>query len=304
MKLGILLPTYLESAAPQAIRESAMLAERLGYESIWVTDHVLVPSRSVPQYRSIYEAVTTLAWTASVTTRVRLGFSVIVAALRNPVVIAKQLATLDTLSEGRVVVGIGSGWVEHEFEMLGIDFRRRGQRTDETIRLLRALWTGSGRPIAEGSHVLDDYSFAPLPAQPGGPPIWIGGTSPAAYRRAAALGDAWHGGATMAYPDKLREAVSMLDAARDGQRDRPAVTLRLRIAAQGGDYLGPRGPERVIGVSGAVEELLALGEAGCSHVVLVFWEGDHERSHELMTRFAETVLPRISPDDRGEGEHA
>src|SRR5213596_3812956 len=142
MKLGVCVPNYGESCSVEALRTVAAEAEKQGYDSIWCTDHVLMPKNSGTPYEKIFESVTTLAYLAATTNRLRLGISSLITAMRNPVVVAKQLATIDNLSNGRVMLATSAGWNEKEFSNLNSNFHNRGQRLDESIRLIRTLWSG------------------------------------------------------------------------------------------------------------------------------------------------------------------
>src|SRR5689334_14474856 len=128
MKFGLILPTNLPQASVEGIRQAAQLAEELGYDSVWTTDHVMMSRAApTPPYHSIFEALSTMAWLAGFTKKVKIGVSVLVLAQRQPVVVAKELATIDRLSGGRVVLGVGTGWHEPEFEYLNVDFHKRGR---------------------------------------------------------------------------------------------------------------------------------------------------------------------------------
>src|SRR5438876_10656643 len=142
MKFGICVPNYGESSSPEALRTAALEAERAGCDSLWTTDHVFMPRNSETPYERIFDSIATLAYLAPITNRVRLGISSLIIAMRNPVVVAKQLATIDNLARGRLMLAIGAGWNEKEFASLGSNFRNRGRRVDASIRLLRALWRG------------------------------------------------------------------------------------------------------------------------------------------------------------------
>lgn len=208
MHIGICLPNYGRASSPEAIREVAQAAESLGFDSLWTTDHILVPEAHYEPYGRIFETWTTLAYVAALTQRVRLGTSILLLGLRNPVLVAKQAATLDQLSNGRLILGIGAGWLAPEFENLGMSFRRRVRFLEEGIALMRTLWTNP-RPRFQGRFFrIQDAVFEPLPVQPGGPPIWIGGNTEAAVRRAARLGDGWH--PVGLDPETLRTRVAQL----------------------------------------------------------------------------------------------
>lgn len=206
MKYGVILPNVGPLAHIDSLANIAQRAERLGYDGVFLSDHIAMPTEltSAYPYRSdgrfpltasdlILEPVTTLAYLAAVTTRLQLGFSVLVLPYRHPVLNAKMLGTLDVISNGRLILGAGVGWMEEEFAALDSDFDARGAITDEHIAMLKALWTSS-EPGVSGIHYgVSGLSMAPMPVSQPHPPIWTGGISPPALRRAANLADGWHG---------------------------------------------------------------------------------------------------------------
>jgi probable F420-dependent oxidoreductase len=187
--LGVILPNYGAGSSVAGIRRTAELAEELGYDSVWTTEHIIVGPEGVDPYGRVYDPLVTLAWIAGWTERIGLGTSIVLVPLHHPIHLAKEAATLQELSGGRLTLGFGMGWHTDEFEFMGVPFDARGKRGDEAIRLMRALW--SGERDFEGEHwSFHDATSEPLPSPP--PEIWIGGSSPAAVRRARELGDAWH----------------------------------------------------------------------------------------------------------------
>ena len=194
MEFGIHLPQIGRKAGPEAISEAARQAEALGFDDIWVNDHLAVPAGApYPPSASFYEPVVTLTWAAAATSTTRLGTSVLVLPLRHPVHLAKELATLDLLSGGRLILGAGVGWLREEFEALGVPPAERGARTDESIDLLRRCWSEDSIDHDGGKVATTMRAIRTLP-QPGRRiPIWIGGVSEAAVARAIRLGDGWHG---------------------------------------------------------------------------------------------------------------
>lgn len=181
------------SADPDTLARRAQRAEQAGFESLWVGDHLLVPP-SKPGERAAQhrlEAVTALAHLAGITTTIGLALGVLVMPQRQPVLLAKQLTTIDHLSKGRLIVGIGVGYVEYELTALGASLADRRERTDEYVAALRALWTGT--PSFEGRFVSFVGEQAPRPTRLPHPPIVVGGASPAALRRAVTTGNGWYG---------------------------------------------------------------------------------------------------------------
>jgi probable F420-dependent oxidoreductase len=217
-------------AAPKDIADAAQRAEQAGYESIWVSDHLVVPESGgrLPPIE-ILEPIATLAYVAAVTNRIKLATSVIVVPYRNAIHLAKELATLDRLSSGRVIAGVASGWLEAEFRALGVSFEKRGAYTDEAIALMRAAWS-SAVPEFHGEFFdLTGMRFGPRPAA-GNIPIWVGGTSRRAIRRAVELGDGWHG--TRMNPDQVAERIVWIRdlAARRGRNlDGFAISHRVYL---------------------------------------------------------------------------
>src|SRR6266540_1927716 len=197
MDYGICLPNFPAGASAEGIDAASAVAERLGWSTAWTTDHVIVDRASVADYGRIYEAILTLTWVAGRHPNLKIGTSVVVVPPRNAVLLAKELATLDDLSGGRLIVGVGVGWNRAEFANMGAAdrFHVRGAYLDETIRLWRHLWSGSGEPFHGRFHSFDDFTFSPLPVQAGGPQIVVGGRSEPALRRAGTVGDGYHSSA-------------------------------------------------------------------------------------------------------------
>src|SRR5580692_5958284 len=197
MQLGIHLPHIGRKAGPDSIRRVAIQAEQLGFADVWVSEHIIVPKDAkYPPSPAFYDPVLTLTWAAAYTKRVRLGTSVLVLPMRHPLPLAKELATLQNLSQGRLILGAGVGWMEAEFAALGVPFHERGRRMDEGIEMMRAVWRED--PVSFPSRSIpaeiDNMRMMPKPERP--IPIWIGGTSQPALRRALRL-DGWHGSRAM-----------------------------------------------------------------------------------------------------------
>jgi probable F420-dependent oxidoreductase len=225
-------------ADPETLADVARLAEDLGYHSVFVADHVIMPRTLAPKYpysrdgrfpydpdRDWLDPMVALGYLAGRTTRIRIGTSITVLPMRHPIVTAKQVATADRLSGGRVIFGVGAGWMAEEFALLGEPFHERGRRMDEYLRLLKILWTEASPVFAGKYFQVKDCAFAPKPVQKPHVPVWVGGDSPAALRRAAALGDGWHSAGTSLadLPGKLRILGEALEAA-GRSRDRFAVS--------------------------------------------------------------------------------
>ncbi len=193
MQFGIHLPHVGRKAGPDSIREAAVQAEQLGFDDVWVSEHIIVPrGASYPPSPSFHDPVLTLTWAAAFTQRVRLGTSVLVLPMRHPLPLAKELATLQNLSRGRLILGAGVGWMEAEFAALGVPFRERGRRMDEGLAMMRAVWTED--PVSFRARWIPaeirSMRMQPLPCAP--IPVWIGGSSDAALERATRH-EGWHG---------------------------------------------------------------------------------------------------------------
>ena len=294
MKVGVIIPNFSAPADPATIVAVAQAAEELGFDSVWTTDHIMMPRGLDEPYGHIYEALITLAYIAGVTKRVELGTSVIVLPPRNPVLIAKETASLDALSSGRLIFGIGAGWMEREFGFLGSRFDDRGARFEEYLLAIREYWTAPD-PSFDGQYVkFSDVNVSPRPARPGGPPIWIGGSSRPALRRAATLADGWHPvGISL---DAFRDGMARVRELAKGRnvvgslRTRVAVgrTLPEARTAQGAVIQKIDGPAETV-----VERLRAYGEAGLEHLVAHFGDNTADSIIADMRRFAEEALPAL-----------
>lgn len=264
MDLEVVLPDESPAMAPGTLVALAETAERLGYRTLYLPDHLLPPAPYGDTYGGVYEPLVTLAHVAARTSTIRLGTSVLVLPLRSPFVVAKQVATLDRLSGGRAVLGVGVGWDRAEFAAVGADFATRGARTDEDIALLRHLFRDGG-PFHGRFHHVDKGVFAPVPDRP--VPIMVGGTSEAALRRAAALADEWQGFA-------MDAAGFARCAARLRELSERPPRLGTRLAWRGGSGELKR----------TVDEAHALEAAGADAVAV--WFGAADGAADRMAEFA------------------
>ena len=245
MKLSVEFPSVSYREGPAAVAVLARAIERIGYDHIDIFDHVVmgVPIEGRPRgpYRAqmpILEALTALAYMAAVTTRVGLGTEVLVLPQRQPALVAKQVSTLDTLSGGRVRLGVGVGWQESEYEALGETFADRGARMDEAIRLLRAYWTDAEVNLASAHYPTVSMAMEPKPPQGGRLPIWIGGGSEVAYRRVGRLGDGWLA-SRVTDAASARQAIDAIHRhAEAAGRDPGAIGLQSMVAPPPRDAAG------------------------------------------------------------------
>ncbi len=189
MHFGVILPNYGLDSNPDGIRRTVELAEELGFDSVWATEHIIVGPEAVDPYGRVYDPLVTLGWIAGWTERIGLGTSIVLVPLHNPMHLAKEVATVQELSGGRFTLGVGMGWHKDEFDFMGVEFKGRGRRADEAIRLMRALWKGE-RDFEGEYWSFHDATSEPHPSPQ--PEIWVGGSSERAIRRALELGDVWH----------------------------------------------------------------------------------------------------------------
>lgn len=314
MDFGIHLGTRGCFVARDNVVALAQRAEALGYGYLGVADHLVVPAKHADRYAyttdgvwpgsdtgECFDAIATLAFLAGCTQRIKLLTSVVVVPYRPAVLTAKLFATADVLSGGRVIAGVGAGWMREEFAALGAPpFEERGAVTDEHLRAWKALWTEQ-RPALHGTYTnFDNVVFAPKPASRPHPPIWIGGESPAALRRAAQLGDGWYPvsnnqGVPLDTPERLQAGVGRLHrAAERAKRDPASLDVGYLWFAppvfQAGQAGG--GPRRLFSGSGAdmLEDAAALEKAGARHTILYMQRPTLEETLDVMQRFAEEVM--------------
>ncbi len=289
MHLGLILPNYGEALDAERLIAAAVAAEECGFDSGWVTDHVLVPPEHAPIYGTIAEPLVSLGFLAAHTRTLELGVSALVVPQRNPLVALKQLTSLDFLSGGRIVTAVAAGWMEGEFDVLGADFRRRGRLLDDWLRLALSVFEQMpGHVRYEGKELSVDGWLAPALVRPGGPELWVAGVSRATIRRAAITG-VWHPVALS--PDQLRPLAAELRERRPDSRVVMRISAYLRPEAQAG--ADERGRHAVSGPPDWVAERLAeYLEAGCDGFVLNL---DHVEPglEDRVRRFAEEVMPLL-----------
>ena len=298
MEVGVWIPNCRHLATAEIIRTTAVRAEQLGYDSVWVSDHVVVPRENIKNFgETIFDPLVTLGVAAGATSRVKLGTTVLIVPYRNAVVMAKMVSSLDALSGGRVVLGVGAGWVAAESAMLGVPFKERGAMTDEHLRAMQELWT-SAKPSFAGTYTrFDNLVFEPKPVQKPHPPIWVGGHSQAALRRTVRFGAAWH--PINRPPAELRAGrAEIARLSREQGRPEPALTLRndVRILRAGESAPASTHAGRVLAGEPAalVEQIHELAECGVEHLVLEFLAADGRELEAQMALFAERVRPRIA----------
>ncbi|WP_237155424.1 TIGR03619 family F420-dependent LLM class oxidoreductase [Mycobacteroides abscessus] len=267
MKFGVAVPNYGTEASADKLREWAEAIEQYCFDYAMVTDHVTQPAQVRRVYsEDFFEALTSLSFLAAVTSQVRIGTTVTVLPLRHPLLVARSIATIDRLSDGRVVFGIGVGGSEQEYASLGLDFARRGALADEYLEVITQVWAGA-KSFAGSTVRFDDLFPSPLPAQPGGPPIWVGGHAKAVLRRVVRFGAAWH----PAFPtlESLTDGVRVLTELASNQgKEVPAVAPRIALNLTDNPIVGGNRPLGVGTADQVREDLLAVERAGAIAVIL------------------------------------
>ncbi len=315
MHFGISLPGRGPLATPDALVKLAEKADALRFSSLFVTDHVVIPTSYSSPYpysptgkfagdwtNGYLEPLALMSFLGGVTTRIRLGTSVLVIPYRNPVVTAKMLATLDVMCGGRVILGAGVGWLKEEFEVLGApSYAERGKVTDEYLRLMRACWTQEPAEFNGSHYRLPPVSALPKPKQKNGIPIWTGGHTDAALRRAGELADGWHPigmrAPAMLYQAEYAERAAIVHGwARKAGRDPKSITLSFRVPldlapkrakSEGGDRLLFRGTAAEV-----IEDIRSYQALGVTHFVFDLAPQDLRGALGLIDRFAEDVRPK------------
>ena len=300
MKIGVTIPNNWGIADVRQVLAFGPLAEQLGFDSVWVMDHLFnngyVGERL--QNKPYYHPMATLSHLSATTQRVLLGTSVLVLPYHNPVELAKYAASLDQMSEGRVVLGVGVGAMTEEFQALGISMRERGSLTNECIAIMKELWTNDEASYHSRRWNFDEIKFSPKPLQKPHIPLWIGGSSPGALKRVATLGDGWHpsGVSPEEFSMGLRE---IHDLTRAAGRDPESLSMSMRVEVEVSP--GPssdRAASRSRLSGGDTGEMIAGIEAyqtaGVEHIVLALNSGDVDKLKATMENIARSVLPHFS----------
>jgi probable F420-dependent oxidoreductase len=297
MRVGINLINFGPGVSPESLARSAALAESLGYHLMMISDHVAITPDVQARYPApFYDPFVTLGWLAGMTRRIELGTTVIILPYRHPLATARLAANLDRLSGGRLILGVGVGWARQEFEALGIPFHRRGAMSDDYLGVIKAAWTQEVTSYAGRFVSFTDVHTAPLPARSPHPPIWVGGASDAALRRAVRYGDAWH-------PIRIRVGwlrdtglPRLREIALAEGRPLPALCPRIRLRLTEAPL--PE-VERVAG-EGSLDQvhadLEALAALDARYVLLDTYADDPEATRrpdvawQMLTTMAERVL--------------
>lgn len=249
MKFGYILPNYGDKISAQELLEISAVCEEAGFDSVWATDHVIMPAELKEPYGQLIEPLTTLAFVAARCERLKVGTSILVLPQRNPVLVAKQAAALDVFSKGRFILGIGAGWAQKEYGYLNADFRRRGKVMDEEVALMRRLWRDEAVNFEGEFFHIKDALFLPKPVK-GDIPIWVGGNGLPSIRRALKQGDGWH----PVGPDLESFAAGAARLRRGSRHITLSVRMTTDVRKKREVYVGANNEKRVA-VSGSAEEI-------------------------------------------------
>jgi probable F420-dependent oxidoreductase len=308
MKFGVFLPISGRASGPETLTEAARSAEAQGFDAVWSADRIVTPWKIntyypysenhefiVPPDRPFLDSLTCLAFLASCTTKITLGISVLVLPYRHPLYWARAAVSIDHLSRGRLIMGIGVGWMEEEFAAQGISFKHRGRMTDEQLQIVAKLWTEEHSSFDGAFYHFEDLAFYPKPLQQPRIPIWVGGEGIHAQQRAAKYGDAWFPYFVEITPRDLQSGYNnvLSLAARTG-RDPGQIRLACcrpievtRDAVPQDENLLRGNPEQL------VEALGKYGEIGVDHLALQFMAPRWPERVEQIERFAQDVMPQL-----------
>jgi len=309
---GTSLPSRGEMAGPEQLRNVAQRAEALGYDHVWVSDHIILPKKVDSFYpyaedgvatfkpdEPYYEPLSALNFIAGCTQRVRLGTHVLIIPYRNPVLTAKILSTLDVLSGGRVILGAGVGWMEEEFQAMGLDtYKDRGAVTDEYLQVYKELWTKEDASFDGKYYQISDTGFEPKPVQKPHPPVWIGGHSGPAVRRAAKYGDGWMPiglrPPAILEPEELAGKIARLRKLTvEAGRAEDAVALTFSTGVVFNDAAGSSRAWMQGNPDQIASDLRQYQDLGVSNFIVNFQGGTVPELQENMERFSREVITLI-----------
>ena len=286
-------------ATPTAIAETAVKAEALGFDAILVNDHVIVDDgpRSVP-WRNVYDPLMALSYVAALTSRIALGTSVLIMPYRNPIVTAKMIATLDQMSGGRAIAGVGAGWSQPEYDALGVPYHERGARTNEYLRLWQACWEPGPTTFHGRFFSFDNMHVNPKPVQQPHPPLWVGGSSRPSLRRAARFAAVWQPTPTP-LPDLIANQAYLRDyCAEIGRAEPPRTRMSFRVNVGSITGFSAAGSDRPAGY-GTVEQIASdlqryRQEAGLTEFQINCHDcANLQQLLDTMDALVQDVLPKV-----------
>jgi probable F420-dependent oxidoreductase len=296
MKIGLSLPNFGELASPETLREVSALAEKLGFYSLWTTDHLIIPENQPGSYGTTYETLVTLSYLTAFTSKVKIGTSILVVPQRNPVVVAKQIATIDIFSRGRVILGVGCGWLRKEFEYLGADFPRRFKILDEAIRTMKSIWSQTLVTYDSEFRHIDRALANPKPVQRPSIPIFMGGMSKLSMKRAARYGDGWH--PVGLSPREVSEGAKFVKSLEGSRRVEISSRNPIKFGGKRIEYGGASTTPMFV-LQGTDGEILQDVEefekdAGVEHLVLQPVAESGEELFATVRGIGEKIIPAVS----------
>jgi probable F420-dependent oxidoreductase len=308
MKFGVFLPVSGRAASRKTLMEAAQQAEALGFDSVWAADRLVMPWKIettypyskeatfiVPPDRPFFDTLTCLAFLAGCTEKIELGMSVMVLPYRHPLHWAKIATTIDQLSTGRLILGVGVGWMEEEFVAMNAPFQKRGSVSDEQLALLKQLWSEEHITFHGRYYSVDDIAFNPKPYRKPRVPIWVGGEGRPAQRRAGRHGDAWFPYFVRVTPNELAAGFETVraEAAKAG-RDPKDVQLACCLPLELTEADAPPIENYLKGsVEQISERLKQFIDVGTVHIGLQFMVPHYPERREQIERFAREALPGL-----------
>jgi probable F420-dependent oxidoreductase len=311
MRFGFGIPNAGATIGGPDIIRFVQRAEALGFESVWTGDHIILPVAATTQYpytadgsfplaatENFLEPFTLLAYVAAVTKTVKIGTTVIIVPYRNPIEQAKMLSCLDVLSGGRLICGVGVGWLEKEFDVLGASYKDRGPVTDEYLQIFKTLWTEPAPAFNGRFYSFDGVTMYPKPVQKPHPPIWVGGHSRRAIRRAVRVGDAWH--PTRQTPEFVARQLPYLreEAERIG-RDPRTITISLKRSLDftdiglSGTVLRRSGGALIGTTQDVLDDVRRCQDIGIDQLAYDFRTGRVDEMLAIIEHFATAVRAKI-----------
>ena len=306
MKFGVFLPVSGRAAGRKTLIQAAQQAEGLGYDSVWSADRIIIPwdintpypyskeaTFIVPPDRPFFEPLTCLAFLAGCTEKVQLGMSVMVLPYRHPLYWAKIATTIDQLSTGRLIMGVGVGWMKEEFAAMGASFKERGKVSDEQLHLIEKLWKDEHITFHGTYYNLDDIAFSPKPFQKPRIPIWVGGEGKLAQRRAGFYGDAWFPYFVRITPDELAQRFENVRRyAREAGRDPDEITFACCLPIELTSTDVQQEPGCLKGsIAQVTEAIQKFRDVGVVHIGLQFMMPHYPERQEQIECFAKGALP-------------
>ena len=308
MKYGVFLPVSGRAASRKTLMQAAQQAESLGYDSVWAADRLVMPWKIetaypyskestfiVPPDRPFFDTLTCLAFLAGCTEKIHLGMSVMVLPYRHPLHWAKIATTIDQLSTGRLIMGVGVGWMEEEFTAMNAPFKERGAVSDEQLTLLKQLWTEEHITFRGKYYSVNDIAFNPKPYQKPRVPIWVGGEGKYAQRRAGRYGDAWFPYFVRITPAELAERFEYVrKVAREAGRNPDELALACCLPIELTPEDAPQEDNYLKGsIVQVCDRLKMFQKVGVTHIGLQFMIPHYPERQEQIERFAREALPAL-----------